>query len=314
MISNPTVSRRHFLSLGGGALAAAAFSRQVRGELGLPVGIQLYTVNAELVKDPAGTLKKIAQIGYSEVETAGWGTLSAAQFRDLLRDVGLRAPSAHLMFGIADTGKLLDDAKTLGVDFVVSSALLAPTESPKNLQDPKGLQDFFIKRLNSQSADDFRRVASTANEIGHKAKAAGLTYAYHNHNFEFRDLGNGKTGYDILLAETDPSVVKFEVDCGWMKVAGKDPIDYLTRLRDRIVMLHIKDFKNLTKPITALMAPDAPEPTELGRGSIDLKPIVKAGLTAGVKHIFVEQEPPFKEVPAIEAAEIDYRALKSILG
>jgi sugar phosphate isomerase/epimerase len=98
-----------------------------------------------------------------------------------------------------------------------------------------------------------------------------------------------------------------------MKVAGKDPVEYLTRHGDRYAMLHIKDFKNITKPVTALMSPDAPAPTELGRGSINLKPIVEAGLKVGVKHMFVEQEPPFKEMPAMEAAAIDYKVLHSLL-
>jgi sugar phosphate isomerase/epimerase len=139
------ISRRRFFPLAGGALAAAAFSQQTRGTRGLPVGIQLYMVNADLTKNPAATLKKIAEIGYSEVETAGFGKLSAAQFRDLLQDAGLRAPSAHLGFGTEDTGKLLDDAKTLGVEYVVSSML-----PPKD----KGLPDLF-KNMNTMSADDF---------------------------------------------------------------------------------------------------------------------------------------------------------------
>jgi sugar phosphate isomerase/epimerase len=313
MWSNEMISRRSFFSLSSGAVAAAALSRHVPAAEGFPVGIQLYTVSADLAKDPAGTLKKIAQIGYAEVETAGWGTLSVAQFRGLVHDAGLRAPSAHLMFGMQDTDKLLDEAKALGAEYVVSS-VLAHIELPKNPQDPKAAQAFFLKRLNSMTADDFRRTAAMANEIARKAKAAGMQYAYHNHNFEFRDLGDGQIGYDILLKETDPSVVLFEADCGWMKVAGKDPIEYLTRYRGRFAMLHIKDFKNITKPVTALMSPDAPTPTELGRGSIDLKPIVKAGLRAGVKHMFVEQEPPFTEVPAMEAAAIDYRVLKSLVS
>jgi sugar phosphate isomerase/epimerase len=307
MQGNVAISRRGFFPLIGGVLSAVAFSQSTWGANGFPVGIQLYMVNADLVKDPAGTLKKIAQIGYSEVEAAGWGALSAAQFRDLLRDAGLRAPSAHLGFGTQDTGKLLDDAKTLGAEYVVSSML-----------PPNGLQDFF-KNVDSMSADDFRRIAAKANEIGQKAKAVGLTYAYHNHNFEFRDLGDGKTGYEILLLETDPSLVKFEADCGWMKVAGKDPIDYITRHPGRFAMLHIKDFKNITNPVATFKSimsrsPDMPAPTELGRGSIDLKPVVEAGLRAGVAHMFVEQEPPFKEVSAMEAAEIDYGALKSLLS
>jgi len=304
MQSNRKISRRRFIPLAGGALAAAAFSQQARRSHGLPIGIQLYMVNADLTKDLAGTLKTLAEIGYSEVETAGFGKLSAAQFRDLLRDAGLRAPSAHLGFGAEDTGKLLDDAKTLGVEYVVSSML-----PPKD----EGMPAFFMS-LNSLSADDFRRIAAKANEIGQRAKSVGMQYAYHNHNFEFRDVGDGKTGYDILLEETDASVVKFETDCGWMKVGGKDPVEYLKRHGNRIAMLHAKDFKNITKPVTALFSQDRPIPTELGRGSIDYKPIVEAGLKAGVKHIFVEQEPPFKEVPAMEAAEIDCRYLKSLLS
>jgi hypothetical protein len=124
MQNNRKISRRRFIPLAGGALAAAAFS-QTRRTHGLPAGIQLYMVNADLTKDPAATLKKLTEIGYTEVETAGFGKLSAPQFRDLLRDAGLRAPSAHLGFGTEDTGKLLDDAKTLGVEYVVTS-MLAP--------------------------------------------------------------------------------------------------------------------------------------------------------------------------------------------
>jgi sugar phosphate isomerase/epimerase len=304
MRSKMKISRRRFFPLAGGVIAASALPRQMWGAKAFPVGIQLYMVEADLTKDPAGTLKKIAEIGYSEVETAGWGKLSAAQFHDALRDAGLRAPSAHLGLGMQDTSKLLDDAKTLGVEYVVS-AMLAPKD--------EGVGDFF-KNLNSMSADDFRRIAAHANEIGQSAKAAGMQYAYHNHNFEFRDVGDGKSGYDILIEETDASVVKFEMDCGWVKVGGKDPVEYLKRHGNRIAMLHIKDFKNLTKPVTALFSSDRPIPTELGRGSIDQKPIVEAGLKAGVKHMFVEQEPPFIEVPAMEAAEIDYRFLKPLLS
>lgn len=274
----------------------------------VPTGIQLYTVGADLQKDPAGTLKKIAQIGYTEVETAGFAKLSAAEFRALAKDAGLRAPSAHLNFGRDDTDKLLDDAKTLGAEYVVSSVLMAKPPQPG-----AGMQGF-LQALNGMTADDFKQTAAKANEIAHKARAAGLQYAYHNHNFEFRDLGSGQTGYDILLAETDPSLVKFEADTGWMRVAGADPIALLKRYPNRYVMLHIKDFTNLTKPVTALAAPDGPVPTELGRGSVDLKNIVEAGRKAGIRHMFVEQEPPFKEMTPLEAAAVDYNCLHSLLA
>src|SRR5260370_34993603 len=99
-----------------------------------------------------------------------------------------------------------------------------------------------------------------------------------------------------------------------MKVGGKDPVEYLKQHGNRIAMLHAKDFKNITKPVTALFSPDRPIPTELGRGSVDLKPIVDGGLKAGAKHIFVVQEPPFRGVPALEAAKSDCRLLMTRLG
>jgi sugar phosphate isomerase/epimerase len=285
-----------------------ALPRLARAAVSIPTGIQLYTVGADLEKDPAGTLKKIAQIGYAEVETAGFAKLSAAQFRELVKEAGLRAPSAHLNFGMGDTDKLLDDAKTLGAEYVVSSVLMA------NPPQPGAGRDEFLKALNGMTADDFKQVAAKANEIAHKAKAAGLQYAYHNHNFEFREVGGGQTGYDILLAETDPSLVKFEADTGWMRVAGADPVALLKRYPNRYVMLHIKDFTHLTRPVTALMAADGPVPTELGRGSVDLKIIVEAGRKAGVRHMFVEQEPPFKDMAPLEAAAVDYNCLHSLLA
>jgi sugar phosphate isomerase/epimerase len=303
---NAKLTRRRFFPLAAGGFAAAALSRNAwAATQALATGIQLYTVKEDLEKDPDATLKKLAQIGYTEVETAGFGKLTAAQFRDLLKGAGLHAPSAHLSFGTGDTSKLLDDAKILGAQYAVSSA-------PRAF-DPRGDVQSFIKALNTMTVDDFKHAAAQANEFAQKAHAAGLQFAYHNHNFEFRDLGGSKTGYDILLRETDPALVKFEADCGWMKVAGVDPVSFLSRHPDRYVMLHIKDFKNLTKPVTSLMAPDSPTPTEVGRGSIDNKAIVEAGLKAGVKHMFVEQEPPFNEMTPMEAASVDYATLHSLL-
>lgn len=304
------LTRRSFFPLAAGASAAALLSTKAWAAAPRPIatGIQLYTVNADLMKDPAATLHKIAEIGYTEVETAGFGKLTAAQFADLVKAAGLHAPSAHLMFGMADTGKLLDDAKALGVQYVVSSIL------PPRPLDAGGNMKGLLQILNSMTADDFKQTAARANEIAKKARAVGLQYAYHNHNFEFRDLGDGQNGYDILLRETDSSLVKFEADTGWMRVAGADPVRYLTRHPNRFVMLHIKDFKNMTKPVTTLMFSGGPTPTELGRGQVDLKAIVATGRKIGVKHMFVEQEPPFKEMSPLEAAAVDFKVLHSLLA
>jgi sugar phosphate isomerase/epimerase len=301
------MTRRGFLQMAGCGVVAGSLSRGAwAARRAVPAGIQLYTVGSDLAKDPAGTLKKLKQIGYAEVESAGLGKRTVAEFRGLVQEAGLRLPSAHMQFGFEATDKLLADGKALGVEYVVSSIL--PPRAPE-----KGMQGV-LQMLNTLTAEDFRKVAALANEIGKQAKAAGLQYAYHNHNFEFRDLGGGETGYGILLRETDPAVVKFEADTGWMRVAGADPVKLLEEHPQRFAMLHVKDFKGVTKPVTTLMAPDAPKPTELGRGDVDVKAIVAAGRKAGVRNIFVEQEPPFTEMPAMEAAAVDYAALRPMLG
>ena len=306
MVWSGAITRRGFLRMAGGGAAAGTLSRSVwAAGQSVPAGIQLYTVGSDLEKDPAGTLKKLRQIGFVEVETAGFAKQTPAAFRALVQEAGLRAPSAHLMFGFEETDKLLEDGKTLGAEYVVSS-ILPPRK-------PEGGMQGVLHLLNTLTAADFHTMASMANEIGQKAKAAGMQYAYHNHNIEFRDLGGGETGYAILLRETDPGLVQLEADTGWMRVAGADPVKLIEAHAARIAMLHVKDFKHLTKPVTELMAPDAPQPTEVGRGEVNVRAIVAAGRRAGVRHIFVEQEPPFTEMPAMEAAAVDYAALRPML-
>ena len=310
MVWSEAMTRRGFLRMAGGGVAAGTLSRSVwaAGQT-VPAGIQLYTVGSDLEKDPAGTLKKLKQIGFVEVETSPMMKQTPAEFHALAREAGLRVPSAHLMFGFEETDKVLEDGKTLGVEYVVST-ILPPGAQPGGRQG--GMQGV-LHALNTLTAEDFRKVAARANEIGQKAKAAGMQYAYHNHNIEFRDLGGGETGYAILLRETDPAVVKFEADTGWMRVAGADPVKLIEAHPERFAMLHVKDFKGITQPVTALMSPDAPKPTELGRGDVDVRAIVAAGRKAGVRHIFVEQEPPFTEMPAMQAAAVDYAALRPML-
>ena len=299
------VSRRSFLvRTPAAALALVAGVRRIAADpLGVPPGIQLYTVGADMQKDTPGTLRALRQIGYVNVESAGFGKLSPADLRKAIDDAALKCPSAHLQFSSADPGPLFDQAHALGVQYVVSSVL---TTQPfgKSMMEA-------IRALSSQTADDFKRNAALANSIARKAKAAGLQYAYHNHNFEFRDLAGGKTGYDILLAETDPELVKFELDCGWMCAAGKNPVDYFRRYPTRYRMIHVKDF--VKGPATTdLMGPNRPTGTELGRGFIDYRPIFVAAGAAGVQYYFSEQEPPFTDMSPLAAAKADYAYMHAI--
>ena len=304
-----SVSRRSFLQKSGAAAAALACNSSSTGWAAAGpervAGIQLYMVKDDLEKDPAGTLGKVASIGYRQVECAGFGGLTATAFRKLLDDAGLRCPSAHLFFGFQETGKLLEDAHVLDVDYVVSSVLLP--KPPTSVDIPE-----MMKLINSLTLDDFKQIAALANRIGRQAKDAGFQYAYHNHNFEFRDQG-GKSGYEVLLEETDPALVKFEADCGWMVVAGTNPVNLFHKYPGRYRMVHVKDFLPTTKTTTTLGQDPNQQPTELGRGHIDYRPILTAAKKAGVEHYFVEQEPPVVGMTPLEAAKVDYVYLHKAL-
>ena len=129
-------------------------------------------------------------------------------------------------------------------------------------------------------------------------------------------LGASTAGYDEFLRLTDPELVCLELDCGWMVVAGQDPVAYLTKFPNRYRLLHVKDFEKGFAQTTTLMmdAPGGPVPTELGRGGIDYTKILAAARKGKVTNIFVEQEPPFNEMPALEAIKVDYDYLNPLVA
>ena len=296
-------SRRWFLiqsSRLAAALATPWISRPAFSTpLGLPVGIQLYTVKEAMQEDPAGTLKKLREIGYREVETAGFGKLSAQQFRGLLDEAGLACPSAHLPFD--NLASAFEDAHALGAHYATSGSLHASAGDP-NRADTSWTP--------SMNLEDAKRTARLANHIGEAAKRAGLQFVYHNHNFEFAKQAGGVVCYDVLLRETDPDLVKFEIDCGWMIFAGRNPIDYFKKYPNRFPMIHVKDF--LPDNGTAASGKAPMLGAELGHGVVDYKPIFAAAKAAGLKHYFVEQEGPFSRMNPLRSAQVDFEYLRSI--
>jgi sugar phosphate isomerase/epimerase len=307
----PTLSRRTFLSrstdLGILTLLTTSLPRAVLADpLGIPVGIQLYSVNQAMHADAAGTLKKLQQIGYRNVETAGFGGFSAADFRKLLDDAGLVCPSAHLDFMSGNIEANFADAHALGANYVVSSVLRRgtgelPTLAPAFSKYAEGLR--------AMTLEDAKQTAEVANRIGEKAKQAGLQYGYHNHFMEFVDQGHGQVAYDVLLKETDPGLVAFEIDCGWMRVAGGDPVHYFKKYPHRFPMIHVKDFLSVG---TKKVAPGMRVGTELGNGFVDYRPIFAAAKSEGLKYYFVEQEAPFTRMSPMDAAQINYDYLHAI--
>ncbi|MEP6549280.1 MAG: sugar phosphate isomerase/epimerase [Gammaproteobacteria bacterium] len=296
-----SLSRRKFLIRSGGLGAALGASnwlpRAFSNPMGKPIGIQLYAVNAGIKENPEGTLKAIKEIGFGEVETAGFGNLSAREFRKLLDENGLACPSAHLQFDIANLGAAFDDAHALGAHYATSGSLRGSLRPP------------LVNPTQAMTLDEAKRSAELANKIGEKAKQAGLQYAYHNHHGELDDQGGGATGYDLMLRETDPELVKFEIDCGWMVLGGGNPADYFRKYPHRFPMIHVKDFL----PPSKVDGKEAePAGAELGHGIIDYKPIFAAASKAGLQHYFVEQEGPFARMSQVQAARHAYAYLHAM--
>jgi sugar phosphate isomerase/epimerase len=257
--------------------------------LHVPLGLQLYSVRQLLPQDYAGTLKQIGGLGYKEVESAGYYNHSAAQVKQAMSDAGLHLVSAH--YSSDDLHKQLDQilsfSKELGISYIICSY-----PGHKNPAEAKGQDTFTL--------EDWRWNAEEFNSIGKKTKAAGIQFGYHNHTMEFKAI-DGVIPYVELLRLTDPAYVTMEMDCGWVTVAGANPIEYLRKYPKRISMLHVKDFKNITADSSIRNVPTI---VELGQGSIDYRPIFAEAAKAGVvKHCFVEQEG--YNVPQMEGLKID---------
>lgn len=303
-------TRRAFLrntSVGAAFMANANF---LHGEpLNRPVGLQLYTVGEQLGADFHGTLQKIATIGYKEVELADAYKKSAAELRAAFSDAGLTCRSAH-MFDLQKTpAQFMDYVQELGAKYVITS-FNPPETATASFKTGKPDMAAFLKALEDMSLDDYKKSAETCNKLGEEAKKHGLQYAYHNHNLEFKKLG-GSTAYDLLLSSTDPDLVKLELDCGWMAAAGYDPVAYLNKYPKRYRLLHIKAFK-AGSPSLSLGDAERPVPTELGRGGIDYKPVFAAARKTEVEQYYVEQEPPFSEMPALDAIKVNYDFLHNL--
>ncbi len=288
-------TRRDFLKTSAAALTLAANTRLLHAaSLKLPIAIQLYSVREDLAKSFEPTLKTLASLGYQEVESAGYFNHSAAEVKTALQNAGLRCPSAHYNFQLMGTqlDQNIEFSHQLGLQYIVCASA---GKMPANAQT-----------RGPHSLDDWKYNADNFNRFGEKVKAAGMSFAYHNHYEEFRPLPDGSIPYDHLLKLTDPSLVHFEMDCGWVIVGGADPVKYLKSQGSRIVMLHVKDF--------VASHPDAagktPTPTELGRGVIDYKPIFQAAGAAKVQHVFVEQEG--YDIPQNESLKVDADYVKKL--
>jgi sugar phosphate isomerase/epimerase len=287
-MSHDQRSRREFLR-GFGAAAAAIGLGGLRtedleaAEAIVPldrlskVGVQLYTVRTEMEKSVEQTLEQVAKIGYKEVEFAGYFNRPAKDIKATLDRVGLTAPSSHS----ADLNtirnnfpKALEDATTIGHKYVVCAFL------PNDVR----------------TVDGYKKAAADFNRAGELARKVGVRFAYHNHDFEFTPLGN-TNGMDVLLAETDPKLVEFELDLFWITKGKHDPLAYFAKHPGRFPMVHVKD-------MTA-----SGDQVDVGAGSIPWAKIFGQRKQAGIQYFFVEHDQPKAPMDSIGAS---YRYLSRL--
>ena len=248
-------------SSGSGSGTAAGVARDVAGGAKIrPIGVQLYTVRDEMKRDVAATLARVAQIGYTEVEFAGYFDHTPSEIRAMLDANRLTAPSAHVPLQMlqADLSGVLAAAKTIGHQYIVCPWL-----------DPS---------QRGSSVEAWKTFGATLTDIGRQVQQAGLQFAYHNHDFEFTKIGDA-VPFDVLLANSDPQLVKLEMDLYWATKAGQDPLAWFAKYPGRFPLVHVKDG-----------SAGKMEMEPVGSGSIDWKRIFAKRELAGIKHYFVEHD------------------------
>lgn len=258
------MERREFLSTAGAITLGSMLPPACRTAHGAKidkVGIQLYTVRDQMKADFEGTLARIAQIGYKEVEFAGYYDRTPADVRAILERNGLSAPATHMMSDNAEGWKkAIDLAKSVGHNYLVAPWI--PEEKRKTL-------------------DDWKRIGDEFNRVGQMAKDAGIQFAYHNHDFEFPRV-EGQVPYDVLLQNTDAKLVQLEIDLYWITKGGQDPLAYFQRWPGRVPLVHVKD---------SMGGPEH-KMVDVGQGKIEWKRIFAKREQAGIRHFFVEHDQP----------------------
>lgn len=283
------LDRRHLLvSIAAGGAALGLPSSLRAGFAGgpadskRPLGLQLYTLRRELSEDYARTLNRVAELGFSEVELFNLGSHSAKEVRGMLDDAGLVAPSGHTLLQPIETklDQLIDDAKTLGHEYLVLAFLL-PNQR--------------------RSLDDYRRLVDTLQKSAAACRAAGLQLAYHNHDFEFVPI-DGVVPFDLLFQGTTRDELVLELDLYWVSKAGHDPLEVLGKDPSRFPLVHVKDMD----------ATEARGFTEVGTGAIDFEAILGDPRSAGVQHLYVEQD--VIQGDAWESVSTSLQGLRAALG
>lgn len=243
-------------------------------------GIQLYTVRKEMLLDAIGTMKQVAALGFKQIESASsdkgnYYGLKAAEMKQLCKDLGLTLRSGHVRVD-DQWQQTINEAAESGQEYLICSSMPA-----------KG-----------QTVDNYKRTAETFNKNGEQCKKLNIKFGYHNHDYEF-ESANGKILYDVLVENTDKSLVNLELDLGWVIAAGKDPIRYFNQFPGRFPLWHLKDMDLVNK-----------KSTEFGKGGLDIKKMLANADQSGMKYFFIEQE-EYSTTP-IESMKYNMEYLKKV--
>jgi sugar phosphate isomerase/epimerase len=255
-------TRRTFIKDSGSiALGTMLLPRLVPGKKDVKnAGLQLYTVRDEMMADPIKTLQQLGKLGIKQIESAGsekghYYGLAAKEMKKVCSDNGMTLRSGHV--GLDDKWKqTLDEAAESGQEYVICSSM----------------------PVSGQTVDNFKKVAGMFNKAGEEAKKMNLKFGYHNHDYEFAKE-NDKVLYDVLLENTDPSLVYMEMDLGWVVASGNDPLAYFAKYPDRFPLWHLKDMDLAKK-----------HSTEFGKGGLNIKKMLDNADKSGLKYFFMEQE------------------------
>lgn len=271
-------TRREFIKISGGFMLGNIFypdcllAAKVKN-----VGINLYSVRDPMLSDATGTLQKLAEIGYKEIESAksvkgNYYGLEPKEIKKITKDLGLNLRSGHVPVN-GDWQKSIDAAAEAGQEYLISAGL--PSRG--------------------QTVDNYKRVAETFNKAAEDCKKSNIIFGYHNGGSDFAKE-NGQVLYDVLLDNSDPDLVKMELDLGWAIVGGGDPIKYFDKYPGRFPLWHIKDIKK-----------DKAESTEFGKGRIDITGLLKNQKKSDMKFLFIEQEE--WDVSPLESLAYNYNYL-----
>lgn len=287
-----TIDRRTFIGqVATGVVAASSLGSLVAQMKLQKIGVQLYTLRSEMEKDVEKTLASVSAAGFAEVEFAGYFNKPAAEIRAILDRHKLTSPSAHIDFNTISTKlpQVLSDSHTIGHKYIV--------------------MPYLDDTLRAQP-DIYKRVADTLNKAGAESAKAGITMAYHNHNFEFVPV-NGVTPFDMLLKACDPKLVKFELDLCWATAAGQDPVAVFKKNPGRFPMVHVKGLTKKPAGASTPIPEVLPNVSDVGAPGdvVDWKGIFAASKIGGIEHYFVEHDVPKAPLESIKNSYAYLRAL-----